>query len=160
MDETCKVVALSDDGDSAEIFSWTGDNTKLKEAICRGSLKNGGRVEDEMRICKEGGKIELGTHVASWYNWVIKGVMVEPVDKEDKAMIDERSKAEYDGPGWDEGCDCGRDDEDFPLLPLKNLKVQVSSIPTSTIDLTHSEQEHERISPVPVTVETGNGNDL
>ena len=33
-------------------------------------------------------------------------------------------------------------------------------IPVSTIDLTHSEEEDERISLVPVTVETGNGNDL
>ena len=42
--------------------------------------------------------------------------------------------------------------------PSKNLKI--SSIPTSTIDLTHSEEEDERFSLVPVTVETGDGNDL
>ena len=44
--------------------------------------------------------------------------------------------------------------------PLKKLKAQVSSISASTIDLTNSKEEDERISPVPVTVETGNGNDL
>ena len=43
---------------------------------------------------------------------------------------------------------------------FKKLRVQVSSIPASTIDLTNSEEEDERISPVPVIVETGNGNDL
>ena len=37
--------------------------------------------------------------------------------------------------------------------PLKELKVQVSSFPASTIDLTNSEEEDERISPVPVTEE-------
>ena len=42
--------------------------------------------------------------------------------------------------------------------PLKKLKVQVSSIPTYTIDLTNSEEEDERISHVPITMELGNGN--
>ena len=42
--------------------------------------------------------------------------------------------------------------------PSKKLKI--SSIPTSTIDLTHSEEEDERVSPVLVTVKTGDGNDL
>ena len=40
------------------------------------------------------------------------------------------------------------------------MKDQVSSILASTIDLTHSEEEDERISLVPVTTEPGNGNDL
>ena len=44
--------------------------------------------------------------------------------------------------------------------PFKNLKVQVSSIPTSTVYLTHLEEEVERISPVPFTIEGGNANDL
>ena len=44
--------------------------------------------------------------------------------------------------------------------PLKELKVQVSSFPASTIDLTNSEEEDERLSPVPVTEEAGNGNNL
>ena len=41
--------------------------------------------------------------------------------------------------------------------PFKKLKI---SIPVSAIDLTHSKEEDERISPVLVTVETGNGNNL
>ena len=44
--------------------------------------------------------------------------------------------------------------------PFKKLKVQISSIPASTIDLTHSEEEDERISPVTITVEIGNVNYL
>ena len=44
--------------------------------------------------------------------------------------------------------------------PFKRLKSSVSSIPTSTIDLTHSEEEDERIHPMPIIVEAGNGNDL
>ena len=44
--------------------------------------------------------------------------------------------------------------------PFKRLKASVSSIPISTIDLTHSEEEDERISPVPIIVEAGNSNDL
>ena len=44
--------------------------------------------------------------------------------------------------------------------PFKRLNMLVSSIPISIIDLTHSKEEDERISPVPVTIETGNGNDL
>ena len=42
--------------------------------------------------------------------------------------------------------------------PFKRLNVQDSSIPTYTIDFTHLEEEDERISPVPITVETGNDN--
>ena len=33
-------------------------------------------------------------------------------------------------------------------------------MPASTIDLNHSEEEDERVSPVPMTLEVGNGNDL
>ena len=44
--------------------------------------------------------------------------------------------------------------------PLKELKVQVSSFPASTIDLTNSEEEDEILSPVLVTEEDGNGNNL
>ena len=43
---------------------------------------------------------------------------------------------------------------------FKNMKAYVSSILTSTIDLTHSKEKDEKISPMPITVETGNGNDL
>ena len=57
IDETCKVVALSDDGDSVEVFSCTRDDTELKEGICSGTLKNGGVVDDGMGICKETGVI-------------------------------------------------------------------------------------------------------
>ena len=39
-------------------------------------------------------------------------------------------------------------------------KLKISSIPTSTIDVSHSEEEYERVSPIPITVETRNGNDL
>ena len=41
--------------------------------------------------------------------------------------------------------------------PSKRLEI---SILVSTIDLTHSEEEDERVSHVLVTIETGNGNDL
>ena len=99
MDETYIVVPRSDDGESAEAFSWTRDNTELKEGICSGTLKTGGIVDDGMGICTETCVIEWGKHVASWYSWDIKGVTVEPIDKEDKAMIDERGKVEDDGPG-------------------------------------------------------------
>ena len=37
---------------------------------------------------------------------------------------------------------------------------QVSSFPTSTIYLTNSEEEDERISPAPITEEAGKGNKL
>ena len=48
----------------------------------------------------------------------MKGVTIEPIDNEDKAMIDERSNIEEDGPNWEEGCGCGGGYEDFPLLAL------------------------------------------
>ena len=44
--------------------------------------------------------------------------------------------------------------------PLKWLESLICSIPTSTIDLTHSEEEDERSSPMLITIETGNSNDL
>ena len=44
--------------------------------------------------------------------------------------------------------------------PLKWLESLISSVLASTIDLTHSEEEDERVSPMPVTIEVGNGNDL
>ena len=44
--------------------------------------------------------------------------------------------------------------------PLKWLQSLISSVLTSTIDLTHSEERDERVSPVHVTLEVGNGNDL
>ena len=50
VDETCKVVALSDDGETAEVFSVTGDDTKLNEGICNEILKNGGTIDEGMGI--------------------------------------------------------------------------------------------------------------
>ena len=35
-DETCKVVILSGDDETAEVFSATGDGTELNEGICNG----------------------------------------------------------------------------------------------------------------------------
>ena len=47
-------------------------------------------------------------------------------------MIDERSNIEEDGIGWEEGCGCGGDDEDLPLLQLikscKSLPLPVSTV--------------------------------
>ena len=40
--------------------------------------------------------------------------------------------------------------------PLKWIQSLISSTPTSTIELTHSEQEEDRISLVPITVENDN----
>ena len=40
--------------------------------------------------------------------------------------------------------------EDKPLMKMK------TSIPVPTIDLTHSEEEEEIISPIPITFDTGN----
>ena len=82
MDETSTVVTQSDHGENAEAFSWIGDDTELRDEICSGTLKNGGIVDDGMGICTEAGVIDWGKHVASWYRWDIRGVMVEPVDKE------------------------------------------------------------------------------
>ena len=44
-------------------------------------------------------------------------------------MIDERRNAEEDGIDWEEGCGCGRGDEDFPLLPLNRLIKSCKSLP-------------------------------
>ena len=45
-DETCRVVVLSDEGDSAEVFSCIGDDIELKEGICSGNLKTRGIMDD------------------------------------------------------------------------------------------------------------------
>ena len=50
IDETCRVVALIDDGDNVEVFSCTGDDTELKEGICNVILKTRGTMDDEMGI--------------------------------------------------------------------------------------------------------------
>ena len=64
-DETCKVVVLGDEGDNAEVFSCTGDDTELKEGICSGTLKTGGTMVDGMGISTEAGVIDSSKHVAS-----------------------------------------------------------------------------------------------
>ena len=50
MDETCMVVARSDDGEIAEDFSWTGDGIELKEGICNGTLNTWDIVDDGIGI--------------------------------------------------------------------------------------------------------------
>ena len=65
IDETCRVVVLSEEGDNAELFSCTGDDTELKEGICSGILKTGGTMDDGMSICTESSVIDSGKHVAS-----------------------------------------------------------------------------------------------
>ena len=40
--------------------------------------------------------------------------------------------------------------------PLKWIQYLISFAPASTIDLTHSKEEEDRISPVPITFETNN----
>ena len=65
VDENCKVVALSDDGETAELFSVIGDSTKLNEGICNGILKTGGTIDDGMGISMGAGVIDSGKHVAS-----------------------------------------------------------------------------------------------
>ena len=64
-DETCRVVVLGDEGDNAEVFSCTGDDTELKEGICSGILKTEGTIDDGMGISKGVGVIDSGKHVAS-----------------------------------------------------------------------------------------------
>ena len=55
--------------------------------------------------------------------------MVEPAYNEDKAIIDERSNSEEDGPDWDEVCGCGGGDAIFSLLPLNKLIKSYKSLP-------------------------------
>ena len=55
--------------------------------------------------------------------------MVEPSDNEDKAIIDERSNGEEDGPDQEEDCGCGGGDEVLPLLPLNTSVKFCKSLP-------------------------------
>ena len=64
VDETCKVVVLSDDDETTEVFSVTGDDTKLNEGICNGILKTGGTIDEGMGISIEIGVIDSGRQVA------------------------------------------------------------------------------------------------
>ena len=60
IDETCKVVVLSDDGDNTEFFSVTGDDTELNEGICNGILKTGGTLDEGMGISTKIGVADSG----------------------------------------------------------------------------------------------------
>ena len=46
IDENCKVVALSDDDETAEVFSGAGEDNELNEGICNGILKTVGTVDE------------------------------------------------------------------------------------------------------------------
>ena len=63
-DETCKVVILSGDDETAEFFSATRDNTKLNEGICNGILKTGGTSDEGMGISTEIGVTDSSRQVA------------------------------------------------------------------------------------------------
>ena len=65
IDETCKELAFSDDGETAEFFSGTGEDTKLNEGICNGILKTGGTIDEGMYIYTETGVIDSSREVAS-----------------------------------------------------------------------------------------------
>ena len=62
--------------------------------------------------------------------------MVDPVGKEDKARIDERSNALDDGQGSEEYCDFGRADEDLALLPLKQFMNSYKLLPFPSSSVT------------------------
>ena len=63
-DETCKVVILSGNDETAEVFSATGDDTELNEGICNGILKTGGTSNEGMGIDIEIGVTYSGRQVA------------------------------------------------------------------------------------------------
>ena len=64
IDETCKVVVLSDDDETAEVFTVIGDDTELNEGICNGILKTGGTIDEGMGISTKIGVIDSGRQVA------------------------------------------------------------------------------------------------
>ena len=66
IDETCKVVVLSDDGETVEVFSVTGDDIELNDGICNGILKTRGTLDEGMGISTEIGVIDSGRQVAFW----------------------------------------------------------------------------------------------
>ena len=63
-DETCKVVILSGDDETAEVFPATGDDIELNEGICNGILKTGGTSDEGMGIYIEIGVTDSGRQVA------------------------------------------------------------------------------------------------
>ena len=62
--------------------------------------------------------------------------MVEPVGKEDKARIDERSNTEDNAQGSKEDCGFGRANEDLPLLPLNTFMNSCKLLPFPTSSVT------------------------
>ena len=64
--ETSKVVFLSGDDETAEVFSATGDDTELNEGICKGILKVGVASDEGMGISTEIGVTNSGRQVAFW----------------------------------------------------------------------------------------------
>ena len=64
IDETCKVVTLSGDCETTEVFSATGDDTKMNEGICKGILKIGGTSNEGKGISTEIGVTDSGRKVA------------------------------------------------------------------------------------------------
>ena len=64
VDEACKVVVLSDDDETGEVFSATGDDTKPNEGICNGIFKTRGTLDEGMGISIEIGVIDSGRQVA------------------------------------------------------------------------------------------------
>ena len=63
-DGTCKVVILSGDDETAEVFSSTRDDTELNEGICNGISKIGGTIDEGMGISTEIGVMNLGRKVS------------------------------------------------------------------------------------------------
>ena len=63
--ETCKVVILSGDDETVEVFLAIGDATEVNEGICNGILKNGGTLDEGMGMSTEIGVTDSGRQVAS-----------------------------------------------------------------------------------------------
>ena len=58
-------MVLSDDGETTEVFSLTGDGTKMNEGIFNGIMKTGGTIDEGMGISTETDVIDSGRQVAS-----------------------------------------------------------------------------------------------
>ena len=63
-DETCKVVILSADDETAEFFSATDEDTELNEGIINGILKTRGTSDEGMGISTDIGVTDSGRQVA------------------------------------------------------------------------------------------------
>ena len=88
--------------------------------------------------------------------------MVEPVGKENKARIDERSNVKDDGKGSEEDCDFGRDDEVFPLPPLNKFMNSCKLLPFPASSMTGTGESISSCSSelVKSIVEAGNDETL